>query len=122
MRRSILLAIPFTLLLSAASAQTVIVNRPPTPEGSRGGEVRVQVSMNFFVPGAVNASDESFDAQERVRKSMYERANKECEVLKAALASECRLEAININVNRQYGQQMEGFNANSNMTYKVTLK
>ena len=40
-----------------------------------------------------------------------------------ALTSECRLESININVNRTFGnQQPEGFNANGNFTFHIKLK
>jgi hypothetical protein len=39
------------------------------------------------------------------------------------IASECRLESVNVNMNRNYGnQQPEGFNANGSFTYRVMLK
>jgi len=38
------------------------------------------------------------------------------------LAQECRLESITVNVNRQFGQQVEGYTAMGNMTFQITLK
>jgi hypothetical protein len=33
------------------------------------------------------------------------------------------MEGINVNVNRQHGQQpVEGFNVNANVNYRITLK
>jgi hypothetical protein len=119
MRPVLLLALPLTMALTCASAQPVVVQPRPAPDR---GEVRVQVNVNFFVPGPVTASDESFQAQEKARRAIYERAGKECELLKATIASECRLEAVNVNVNRQFNQLAEGFVANASMTYKITQK
>jgi hypothetical protein len=122
--RRVLVPIVFVLAAAAPSAghaDTVIVQRPNAE--TRASEVRVQVAMNLFIPGPVNATPESFDAQENVRKAIYERAGRECETLKATLASECRLESINVSTNRQYGPpQAEGFMATGNMTYRITLK
>lgn len=121
-RQSILVATTLLVMVSAASAQQIVIQpRAGSPETK--GEVRVQVNMNFFVPGPTNDSDASVQAQEKARRVLYDRAAHECEVLKTTLASECRLESVNINVNRNYGgSQMEGFNANGNFTFKVTLK
>jgi hypothetical protein len=99
--RSFLLAAPFLVLLgvsSGAQQQITIQNRPPAPE--QKGEIRIQVNMNFFVPGAVNNMEESLKAQEDARKALYMSAGRECEVLKAALASECHIESVNVNINR----------------------
>jgi hypothetical protein len=61
-------------------------------------------------------------AQERARKALYDSASRECDVLRAAIAAECRLESINVNINRNYGQQQEGFNVNGNFGYRVIMK
>ncbi len=103
--------------VSGAAAQPAFM---PRPDAARG-EVRVQVNVNFFVAGTVNQSAESLQAQENARRSLYERAGKECEVLKATLAGECRLISVNVNINRQFGQQ-EGFNANGSFAFAITPK
>jgi hypothetical protein len=43
--------------------------------------------------------------------------------LRAVIARECRLESINVNVNRNYGNEgVQGFNASGNFAFHVTLK
>jgi hypothetical protein len=110
------------LAAGGAQAQTVVIQqRPGAPE--QKNDVRVQVNVSFFVPGTVNGSEASLQAQEQARRSLYESAAHECEVLKAVLASDCRLETLGVNINRNYGQpQNEGFTATGNFAYKVTLK
>jgi hypothetical protein len=57
------------------------------------------------------------------RPLVYKSAAHECDVLKAVLASDCHLESLGVNINRNFGQlQNEGFNASGNFTFKVTLK
>jgi hypothetical protein len=86
-------------------------------------QARVTVSYNLYVPGPVGLSDAGIAAQEHARRSMYTLAAKECEVLRETIAVECRLETINVNVNRHQGQQQpEGFSIGANVGYRVTLK
>jgi hypothetical protein len=121
--RSFLLAAPFLVLLGASGSaqQITIQNRPPAPE--QKGEIRIQVNMNFFVPAPADNMEASLKAQEDARKALYMSAGHECEVLKAALASECRIESVNVNINRNYGRpQNEGFTANGSFGFRVTLK
>lgn len=103
--------------VSGAVAQPAVM---PRLDAARG-EVRVQVNVNFFVAGTVNQSTESLQAQENARRSLYERAGKECEVLKATIAAECRLLSVNVNINRQFGQQ-EGFTANGSFAFAIQPK
>jgi hypothetical protein len=108
------------LTIGGAQAQTVVINQRAE---QKGGEVRVQVSISFFVAGAVNNSEASLKLQEDARKALYQSAGKECEVLTATIAADCRLESLNVNMNRTFGQsQTEGVNATGNFGYKVTLK
>jgi hypothetical protein len=89
--------------------------------GRRHEQVRVQVGIHFFVPGPSNDSEEAAKIRERVRRSVYEMAGKECVLLEDTIASECRLESINVNLNRQTGQ-VEGFNVNGQLGFRITTK
>ncbi len=122
MVRAFLLAVPLVFLVGGVEAQQITIqNRPNLAE--QKGEIRVQMNVGFFVPGAVNGSEASLKSQEDARSALYRVAAHECEVLKAAIASECRLESVNVNINRNYGQpQNEGFTANGNFGYRVMLK
>ena len=109
-------------MAGAADAQQLNVKRsavlPP-----QSGEVRVNVSMNFFVQAPMNDSQATVKAQEDARRILYESAGRECAVLQASIAGECRLESINVHMNHNYNrQQPDGFNASGNFAYRVTLK
>jgi hypothetical protein len=85
--------------------------------------VRVQVGINFFMPSAVGEeNDEASRVREHARRLVYAMASKECAVLQDVLANSCRLEALNVNVNRQAGQPLGGFAVHGSMTYSITLK
>ncbi len=123
MRRAYLLAIPLVLCIGGGSQaqQTTVPARPSVPE--QKSEIRVQVNINFFVTGAVGNTDAAMKSQEDAPKALYRSAAHECEVLQATIAAECRIESVNVNINRNYGQpQNEGFTANGNFGYRITPK
>lgn len=124
MIRKLMLAVPLALTLAGAAHAEVPTSRTAImPPSSKGGEVRVQVRITFFVPGTVDDGEASFKAQEQARRRLYESAARECDVLRATIAAECRVESININTNRQYGGRAgEGFNVSGNFAFRVTLK
>lgn len=124
MVRRLILTLALALpVAGAAVAQAPSSRAEIMPRPDHGGEVRVSLHMNFFVPGAADDSDASFKAQEQVRRRLYESAARECDVLRATIASACRVESINININRNYrAQQGEGFNVSGNFGFRVTLK
>ncbi len=125
MLRPLILAVPLMLLASASASagERIIIDHGPRPSAFKS-EVRVNVSINFFVPAPLDDSDAAVKAQERARRMLYESAGKECGLLRAAIASECRLEGINVNVrtNPSYGQQKQGLNVGGNFNYRITLK
>jgi hypothetical protein len=124
MSRTIPAAVAAIFLLAApAIAQNMVIQPRAANATEPKGDIRVNVGMSFFVAAPTDDSEAAVGAQERARKVIYESAARECEVLRAAIASECRLESININVNRQYGNQSpQGFNAGGNFSYHVKLK
>lgn len=118
-------AVSFVLaaaLAASAATQPLAQERSLQPE-RREQPIRVQITMNFFVPGSTSeVGDEAGAVRERARRIVYEMASKECTVLQSVLARDCRLENVTVNVNRQMGQQLEGYMASGSMTYSVTLK
>ena len=122
-----MIAIFAVLSAASASAQTTVVppasNRMTIVSEPRDAAVRAQVSITFVVPGSADdASPEAEKIREGARRSMYEVAARECGLLLAALASECRLENVNVNVSRQTSPRTEGFVVRGNMTYRITPK
>jgi hypothetical protein len=84
--------------------------------------VRVQVSVSYTLP--VPAGEDSvLKAQEDARRSLYLVADKECALLRETIAAECKIESINVNVNRvRHIPNPETITANASMTYRVQLK
>ena len=132
-RRSLLAVVVSTLLVgTAAAAQSPILDKlaqrsagPVELQHRQDGLVRVQSTVSFFVPGPIGDNGEAEKLREKARQSIYATAARECDLLKAALASECRLESVssNINSSRQYGPaQQEGFTVSGSMTFRITLK
>jgi hypothetical protein len=93
-----------------------------SPSERRTEQVRVQVGVNFFIPGPTNDSEEAVKIRDRARRAIYDMAGRECVLLEDTIASECRLESINVNLNRQSGQQVEGFIAMGQLGFRITLK
>lgn len=126
MSRALALAFAAAVLLSLpAYAQTVAVERPQPERPSP--PVRVQVSVNLFVPTAGAEADEP--GLQQARRALYEVAGHECDLLREVLAKECRLESINVNFNRQgaqqywqAGQQPSGVLANAHFTLQFVPK
>lgn len=122
LRRASIAAVAALCLAGPSAAQQIVIQQRPGGTEQKG-EVRVQVNMSFFVNAPTGDAEAAVKAQENARRMLYDSAGRECELLKAVLASECRLESVNVNMNRNFGnQQPEGFNANGSFAFRVMLK
>ena len=114
------------LPFAGALAQTITIQRPPVQSDPGAGPIRVQVNVNFFVPGPANDSEQSVALRDHASRTIYEMAARECELLRDKLADDCRLENVNVNINRQLqqfgGQQVEGFQVGGTLGYRITQK
>ena len=120
------LATVATLVGPAASQDInpLVRERIMIAQGQQGRteQIRVQVGINFFVPGPPNDSEDAVKIRDRARRAVYEMAGRECALLEDTIAAECRLESINVNLNRQAGQQGEGFIAMGQLGFRITTK
>ena len=123
---SLLAAAGLLLSLAPAAAQIPgqrIVIEPPLSPSRPEGVVRVQTMINFFVAGPSGDSDEAQKSRDNARRSVYQMAARECDLLRDTLAKDCRLESVNVNVGRQFGvQQQEGYTVNGTMNFQITVK
>jgi len=126
-----LLSSALLLCMSAASAQTIGVvavdKARVAAVATLEAPVRVSLGINMFVPASDGDGAQALKAQEDGRKMIYEAATRECEVLRASIASDCHLESININVQRvsasqNYAQRTDGYNISGNMSYRIGVK
>jgi predicted dehydrogenase len=117
-------AVAALVLVSPAIAQTgrVSFNAGAQQENS----VRVQIGINMFLAGPTGDGDEAQKLRDKAQRVVYDMAGHECDLLRDALAKDCRLESVNVNVNanaRQYNQQQpEGMSVNGSISVQITLK
>ena len=111
--------------LAGAAAQTITIQRP-APLDPNAGPIRVQISVNFFVPGPANESEQSSALRDRATRAIYDMPVRECEVLREQLADDCRLENVSVNINRQQqqfgGHATEGFQVGGTLGYRSSQK
>jgi hypothetical protein len=121
------------MLLLGSIAAAGVAPLPASAQGSQiaaaanaaraNNPIRVQVGINFFVPGPTDDSKEAVANRDTARRQIYDMAGKECELLRATIAADCTLESISVNINRQFGrQQPEGFSVNGSLSIQVTQK
>lgn len=120
----VFLAAALTLCPLGASAQDAGPGREHANASAERREepIRVQVGVNLFFAGPTGESDEAVKLRERARRSVYEMAASECALVEQVLAKTCRLESVNVNINRQFSGQAEGYTAGGNFVLRVTLK
>ena len=131
MARSTLLAAAALLMVAAAPVHAQQEVNPlvrerivATVSEPRGGQqVRVQTNINFFMPGPSGEGDAAAQLRDRARRMIYEMAARECDLVQDVMARSCRLEAINVNINRQPGSGMgDGYMVGGGITMMVTMK
>jgi hypothetical protein len=124
--RNVLIAGSTLLLATPAIAQTpgqriVIENSGSSPR--QEGLVRIQTNINFFMTGPTGEGEEAQKLRDRARRIVYEMAAHECDLLREILAKDCKMESVNTNIGRQFGQQQqEGYTVNGSMSFQISLK
>ncbi|MCP4620709.1 MAG: hypothetical protein GY844_30245 [Bradyrhizobium sp.] len=104
------------LLATPASSQQSNAVRQDAP-------VRVQSSINFFIQGPTGDGEEAQRLRDKARRTVYEMAARECDLIREVFARECRLDSVNVNIGRQYGsQQPEGYTVNGSMSVQAFPK
>ncbi len=112
-------------VISETIGQGVVVERLRAQPARQEGIVRVQLQIQLFIPGPTDDTEEAEKQRERARRVLYEMAAKECDLMRAVVARDCRLESVNVNLNRQHNPQvpqMQGYQVGGSMSYQITLK
>jgi hypothetical protein len=125
-RQVVLAGVCLLLSLAPSAAQTpgqrITIEQSGSP-GRQEGQVRIQTSINFFVTGPTGDGEEAQKLRDKARRTIYEMAARECDLLREVLAKDCRMESVNSNIGRQFGQQQqEGYTVNGSMSFQITLK
>jgi len=112
-----------TAVAAQSTGQRIIVEQGSPLAPRQEGSVRVQSNINLFMAGPTGDGDASQALRDRARRTIYEMAAHECDLLREVLAKDCRLESVSTNINRQWGQQQqEGYNVGGSMSLQITLK
>lgn len=120
-----------SLLLStmfvAAFATTALAQGVTSYVAAPGGQARVTLSTNRFVPAPNDNSNLASKAEEDGRRMIYDLAGHECGILRDTIASDCRIESININIlrlppNQNPAQRPDGFNVNASIVLRIVPK
>jgi hypothetical protein len=124
MTRSVLPAV--ALLTSLAAAGPAMAQTFPlrVPEGGSDGK-SIQISVNYGMNLPLKSDDEKSQAEalESARRTLYGIAAGECKVLLATIATECRMERLNVQSNVQrHNPMMQQVHVSANGSYRVTLK
>jgi hypothetical protein len=124
--RNALIASATLLLAAPAAAQTpgqrIVIEQSGSPSRQEG-LVRIQTTINFLVTGPTGEGEEAQKLRDRARRIIYEMAARECDLLREVLAKDCRMESVNVNIGRQFGQQQqEGYTVNGSMNFQISLK
>jgi hypothetical protein len=111
----------------AASAQTIVIKPGDHGTPSPVEQVRISIAVNLFAPSSDGTNEQALKVQEDARRAIYDLAGHECTILRDVLASDCRLESVNVNVQhvgpQNFGQQhTDGFNVNGNIAFRVVPK
>jgi hypothetical protein len=128
MLRSLALSSMFAAFATTAFAQTIVINpKLPMLPGAVTRPVHVSVGVSNFLPAPSGDAAQALKVQEDGRRMIYQLAANECLLLREALASDCRLESININVqyvpaNQNFAQKTDGYNINGSINYQITPK
>ena len=125
-RQVVLAGVSLLLSLAPSAAQTpgqrITIEQSGSPSRQEG-QVRIQTSINFFVTGPTGDGEEAQKLRDKARRTIYEMAARECDLLREVLAKDCRMESVNSNIGRQFGQQQqEGYTVNGAMNFQFTLK
>jgi hypothetical protein len=115
---------------ATAAPAEIVIRSPNEVSGTpaTADQARITVNLNTFVPAPNDNSDQAQKAEESGRRTVYEFAEHECTILRDTIASECRLESINVNMQRvapspNFAQaRPDGFNINAAMNFRIAPK
>lgn len=95
----------------------------PLNAASAGQTIQVSASYSMTVMVAVDDDAAMTEQEKKIKRSLYERAARECGDLLATIALTCTITNINVSttINRNYGQPPQVY-ANANVAMQVMLK
>ncbi len=83
--------------------------------------MRISIGMNFMLTGIADPIADDAKLRDRTRRNVYQMAVKECELILEMIASECRIESINVNLNRN-PQSPDSINVNATVALRAVQK
>jgi len=114
-------------MLVAAFAATAVAEDDTSYVAAPDGQAHITLNTDRFVPAPSNTSEQASKAEADGRRMIYDLAGHECGILRDTIASECRIQSININILRLPASQNsaprpDGFNVNASIVLRIGPK
>lgn len=123
MRRLSLSSVFLIVLLSVVLAQPKAgLKLLDTPDV---GDPTIRVTIGFNISLRALKKDQSVKAQEQLRRMIYDLAAHECVLLRDSVASDCKLELINVSADRTPGahaKEPENINFFASANFRIVPK
>lgn len=110
------------MLLRVLSTTTLLAALA-SPASAAGPAIWVNTSYSLQIPADADADARVTEQEKTLKRSMYERAARECEDLKATIAQTCQVTSINVStqINRNPGTPTQIY-VSTNVQMQVTIK
>jgi hypothetical protein len=126
MRRFYLSSVLFIELMSVALAQPAAGLKPyESSSAPQDATQPIRVSVGINVLLRAPKKEQALKAQEQVRRMIYDVAGHECAVLRDIIASDCKLEIINVSAERTPSvreKEPESINVFGNVNFRIVPK
>ena len=114
-------------MLVAAFAVTAFAEDDTSYVAAPNGQAHITLNTNRFVPAPSDNSEQASKAEADGRRMIYELAGRECGILRDTIASDCRIQSININIlrlppNQNSAPRADGFNVNASIVLRIVPK
>lgn len=112
------------ILALGAIALTACGMAPATAdEANAGRQVQISIGYSVTLPAGASTATGLQWGPEALRRGFYEQLTRECELLRATIATSCSLTSANVNINEQrYGQPSPYLQVSGNGTFVIELK
>ena len=102
---------------------TALLAALASPAYAAGPAIWMNTSYSLQMPADADTDTRITEQEKTLKRSMYERAARECEDLKATIAQTCQLTSINVStqINRNPGTPTQIY-VSTNVQMQVTIK
>jgi hypothetical protein len=115
--------IPLEVVMFARLLSVAFLLACTSPVFAAGEAISVNTSFNLQMPATGSADTAVTDQERSLKRSLYERAARECDDLKASIAMTCQITGISVStqISRNPGAPPQIY-VSSNVQMQITVK